>query len=194
MIKAIVLVLLMVAGGMGSMSLQEDTPPPAPPTMLRVDGGSVPEGGVYEVDLIASLIPEGLAGFTIRVSTGDTSIATPILFSVPDSGLTDLDISELDALTLSIVDLNGIIPIGAENFILGTLFFEGVSQGITTIQLRVERMDNLEGFPILTSTELGLITVTNSRDLDGDGITEDINGNGLFDFADVLELFRMLTR
>ncbi|MCH8839417.1 MAG: hypothetical protein IH831_01820 [Planctomycetes bacterium] len=75
---------------------------------------------------------------------------------------------------------------------LGTVTFEGVAEGNTAIVLTVEKMDSEDGFPILTSVTTGLLTVTHSQDLDGDGLTEDRNANGFFDFADIIQWFEDL--
>jgi hypothetical protein len=95
---------------------------------------------------------------------------------------------------MAVVDLNGLVEVAAVDAVLGTITFLGRSEGITPIVIDVLKMDDEDGSPILTSGAVGLLTVSSSRDLDGDGLTEDINGNGRFDFADILALFRMLLK
>ena len=61
-------------------------------------------------------------------------------------------------------------------------------------------MDDDAGNPVLAQVQAGSITVVNycpqlpdmasySRDIDLDGLCEDLNGNGRLDFADVVALF-----
>lgn len=161
------------------------------PTLISIEGGTIAHGGALQSDIIGDTFPNGLAGFQIRVSTGDPSIAVAFDFSTPDYGLTMVT-STASSVTMAAVDLNGRVEVAAVDAVLGTMTFLGRSQGITPIVIDVLKMDDEGGLPILTSTAVGLLTVSNPRDLDGDGITEDINGNGLFDFADVVMLFHML--
>lgn len=162
-----------------------------PPTLISIGGGRIAHSGTVQVNIIADSFPNGLAGFQIRVSTLDPVIAGALQFLTPDFGLTQAT-STADSITMGVVDLNSVVEIGAVDAVLGTVTFLGRSEGITPIVIEVLKMSDEDGSPILTSTDVGLLTVSNSRDLDGDGLTEDINGNGFFDFADILQLFRML--
>lgn len=170
--------------------LAQETPPP---TLVSIPGGLIPYSGTFEATITADTLPAGLTGYSMRVTTGDSDIATPIAFTSPDFGLTDLDAtSTAGSLRLAVVDLNHLIEVGATEAVLGTVTFYGWTQGTTTIQVDIERLDDEGGFPILASVTAGLLTVAHSRDLDGDGLTEDFNGNGLFDFGDVEAMFRQL--
>ena len=163
-----------------------------PPTLISIPGGTVPHSGTIQLNITGNTFPKGLAGFQIRVTTAKPEIAIPILFTSPDYGLTNLNDTEPNVLVLGAVDLNELVEVGAENIVLGTVRFEGLQQGVTAITLEVLKMDDEDGSPILVSEGMGVLMVSNSRDLDGDGLTEDINGNGFFDFDDVIVLFKML--
>lgn len=164
-----------------------------PPTLISMAGGRIAHSSTFQSQIIGDTFPHGLAGYRIRVSTGDPSIAVAFSFNTPDFGLTEAT-STATSVSMGVADLNGVVGIGAVEAVLGTVTFLGKSEGVTPIVIDVLRLDDATGAPILSSTAVGLLAVSNSRDLDGDGITEDINGNGFFDFADILELFRMLLR
>ena len=164
-----------------------------PPTLITIEGGRIAHSGALAVNIIGDIFPNGLAGYQLTVTTADLNIAVPLVYMSPDFGLTSLDATSTPGtLRFAMADLNSLIEIGAANAVLGTVTFLGKNEGITAINLTITRMDDESGSLILTSVAAGLLTVSNSRDLDGDGITEDINGNGFFDFGDVIELFRML--
>ena len=76
--------------------------------------------------------------------------------------------------------------------LLGTITYSGEGVGTTTADLLVTSLQDDNGFEIEHAITPGLITVTPSLDLDGDGITEDIDGNGTFGFTDIVALFEML--
>ena len=189
MLRNLVLVWLvvvpMVVGGASFMGAQ------GPATILLLADTAINENAIVAVDLVADAFPTGLSGFSITVSTMDPGIARAVVFTGPDYGLTRID-QMGDGLRFSATDLNHLIEPGAAIITLATVSFLGVAPGVTTPSITVERFDDEDGFPITTSATVGTLTVAATRDLDGDGITEDINGNGYFDFADIVLLFEML--
>lgn len=191
--RRITAVILLILAGLLAVAAAAPSPnAQAAQMVVSIAGARVGQGQVVQIDLVADIIPAtGLAGFSITISTGLPGIARPVLFDSPEYGLKRVD-QFGDDLRLSIVDLNGIAPAGSIDFTLGTVHFLGVSAGVTAIQISVGQIDDLAGDPITTSGSAGLITVLATRDLDGDGITEDINGNGRFDFADIMALFDLL--
>ncbi len=162
------------------------------PILISLDGGTISHGGTLAMDITADgPFTNGFAGYSIRIGTADANIATPVLFTAPNFGLTDLDATSTPGtIRLAAVDLNELIQAGAVDVVLGTVTFQGISDGITAIGLTVEQMDDDNGFPVLTSGSTGLLTVTAAQDLDGDGLTEDWNDNGHFDFADIQAMFK----
>jgi hypothetical protein len=160
--------------------------------ILRIDSALIIAGNIVTRDVVVEQVPaEGIAGFILNVGVDDLTIARPVLFETPDYGMKSLEQSGA-RLRLAIADLNGVIATSSADVILGTVHFLGVAPGVTRIVLTVERMDDLDGSNIPTSPTAGLLTVTDTRDLDADGLTEDFNGNGRFDFADIRRLFQLL--
>lgn len=160
-------------------------------TTLTLADTAINEDAIVAVDLVADSFPSGLSGFSITVATIDPAVARAVVFVGPDYGLTRID-QMGDGLRFSASDLNHLVEPGAAVVTLATVSFLGAAPGVTTPSITVERIDDEDGFPITTSAIVGTLTVAATRDLDGDGITEDINGNGRFDFADIVGLFEML--
>lgn len=164
-----------------------------PPTLVSMADGTIAHSDTLAINIVGSTFPQGLSGFSIRVSTGDPAIAEAFQFTSPDYGLVVLDATSTPgSLRLGVADLNGVVEPGAVDVVLGTVVFLGRAEGVTPIRVSIEGMADEVGTTILTSVSAGVVKVSDPRDLDGDGITEDINGNGAFDFADILLLFEML--
>ncbi len=186
---AVMAVVMAIAPWTQAVEAQQ-TPPP---TLVSMADGTIAHSDTLAINIVGSSFPQGLSGFSIRVSTGDPAIAEAFQFTGPDYGLVVLDATSTPgSLRLGVADLNGVIEPGAVNVVLGTVVFLGRAEGVTPIRVTIEGMADEVGTTILTSVSAGVLKVSDPRDLDGDGITEDINGNGLFDFADILLLFEML--
>ena len=89
------------------------------------------------------------------------------------------------------------VTAGDMNVILATLTIKGLSEGTSDITITVNSFqnDNYNEIKDRIAVIPGLITVisgppTGSKDVDGDGLYEDVNGNERLDFGDVVELFK----
>jgi PKD repeat protein len=89
------------------------------------------------------------------------------------------------------------------NVLLGKLTIRGDAEGECTINAVITQMDpDGAGDPINASVDPGQLTVLSvaplpgfdipPTDPDGDGLYEDLNGNGGLDFNDVVQLFKYL--
>ena len=94
------------------------------------------------------------------------------------------------------VDLNDQIKANATDITLATVEIKANEIGSGNITLSVNRLDDDEGYLIEVITKDCKVTVfpkigeKPSTDPDTDGLYEDINGNGLIDFDDVVEYFQ----
>ena len=106
----------------------------------------------------------------------------------------------LNSIWLKAVDLNNYITANQTNVTLATITiktkapYTGIING--SIFLAVNRLDDDNGYPIDVITQNASITVfpplpnhTAPTDPNGDGLYEDINGNGKMDFDDVVKFF-----
>lgn len=191
MMAAVAVVAMVMANALWTQAAEGQQTPP--PTLVSMADGTIAHSDTLAIDIVGSTFPQGLSGFSIRVSTGDPAIAEAFQFTGLDYGLVVLDATSTPgSLRLGVADLNGVVEPGDVNVVLGTVVFLGRAEGVTPIRVSIEGMADEVGATILTSVSAGVLKVSDPRDLDGDGITEDINGNGLFDFADILLLFEML--
>ncbi len=163
-----------------------------PITNLSLEDAQVRVDGVVKVDLVADTLPVGMSGFILAATTTDDGIAAPVLIEAPDYGLATVHQMLDGSFRLSVADLVRLVEAGATDVVLGTITYSGEGVGTTTADLLVTSLQDDNGFEIEHTVTPGLITVTPSRDLDGDGITEDIDGNGTFGFTDIVALFEML--
>ncbi len=125
-----------------------------PPTLISMEGGRVAHSSTFQSQIVGDTFPHGLAGYQIRVSTGDPSIAVAFTFNTPDFGLTEAT-STATSVSMGVADLNGVVVIGAVGAVLGTVTFLGKSEGVTPIVIDVVRLDDASGAPILSSTAVG---------------------------------------
>ena len=165
------------------------------PTISTADLAIHP-GDVVEVPVILSSAPAGLAGFDISVEvSGD---AVEITGASADFGLTDISITTSTAVRIFAVDLNESVNAGSTLIELAIITVRGLQSGTASLEIAVFRLEDEKGNPIDHTVIAGVITVSMPvlpgqlepvADLDGDGIAEDLNGNGRFDFQDIILLF-----
>lgn len=98
---------------------------------------------------------------------------------------------------LKALDLNDYVVENATNVTLATITVKPNSVGKGSLNILINRLDDDNGYPIDVTVENATITVFEAlpshnppTDPDGDGLYEDINGNGLVDFDDVVEFFQ----
>ncbi len=147
--------------------------------------------------------PNGLSGYniTISLSNANTAEITSVKFldwatlhsnsSLPD-----------DSLWIKAADLDDQIKSGAMNITLATLTIRGDKPGTSNICTAVKKMNDDNGNSINPNTIPGTIVVTSvtplpdhinpPTDPDGDGLYEDINGNGMIDFDDIVQFFKYM--
>ena len=84
------------------------------------------------------------------------------------------------------------LPLGDGTFDLSHVYDD---EGVYTVTVTVMDSFGLAGFDTFLAT-VTFPTLAGmdapAQDLDGDGTAEDVNGNGLFDFADILHMFLLL--
>lgn len=163
-------------------------------TRFILDPGTVSEGAIGDFQIRADSFPDGLAGFEITVDPVDSTIARVVGFDTPTFGIQLVDTvrAKPGGMRLSVADLQNIVNPGDQDVLLATVRIEGLATDQTDFTVSIWQVADEAGFPFQVIGVKGLVTVTMLRDLDGDGLTEDCNGNGLFDFADINCWFDML--
>jgi|GEM_PF-246231 len=167
------------------------------------DGNSVRADGTIDGQVTLSQAADGLAGFDVTVSLADTAVATITDASVASAFPSNLQSVSIAAdgsdVTLEATDANDQIESGATDVALGTITFTPQSAGETDVATAIDQIDADGGSLIEPTVEGGRLTVTQVLDAigdnpaptdpDGDGLYEDINGNGRIDANDVVVLF-----
>ena len=157
------------------------------------------DGQTTEIVISVDSLPDGLSGYELTVDIGDPAIAEIVDVSYPDwVSISDNSSLPNGSIYIKAVDGNNAIEAGAEDVVLATLTVNGKDMGTTNFTLGVKRLDDDTGAEINATLEIGTLEVTRTpipgqtaspRDLDGDGLYEDLTGDGVCSFVDVEVLF-----
>jgi PKD repeat protein len=176
--------------------------------LLEVGSIALRQGATGTVDLSLRSAMGGLAGARLTVSVTDPDVAEITGVSYSDgTALTREPRISADgtAVELAVADVEKAVQPGATNVTLGTIDLEGVDAGTTDLTIQVHRLDDEQGKTVETATKDGLVVTgppaigggsgpggRAPTDPDGDGLYEDVNGNGRMDYADIELLFENL--
>jgi PKD repeat protein len=178
-----------------------------PTVEIRVTNVRLSVGEESSSRIILSRAPTGLAGYELIVrlvpqAGAQQDVAGIIDIRFPEwAGLSDKSIGD-DQARFRAVDIRDMVRAGSEEIVLAEVVLRGKAEGMMQIELVVVRMDDDSGGSIPVTTRNGVLEVvragpppveenlTPPRDLDGDGLYEDINGNGRLDYDDVVKFFK----
>ncbi|MFB6196040.1 MAG: alkaline phosphatase PhoX [Haloplanus sp.] len=170
-----------------------------PPVSVDVESIAVGYGRTGTATLTASSLPSGFSGARVTVSVSNPDVATITGVSFDDAlGLTERSMSDDgSSVTLQFADTQGNVQAGGTNVELASLTLRGVSTGTTDLNVEVHQMDDEAGNAIDAEARMGVFvtgppTVAGGAaptDPDGDGLYEDLNGNGRLDYEDIEVLF-----
>ncbi|MDI6876038.1 MAG: PKD domain-containing protein [Methanomicrobiales archaeon] len=160
---------------------------------------SVFHGGSRTFTLVLSEAPEGLSGCNVTISLSDGSIATLTGITYP-SWVTINQSTTLpaDSVTLKVADLTKQVETGATDIAIATFTVQGDALGSTDLVVSVHAMDDDDGAVITPAVSPATFRVlvpvqpidgVMPTDPDGDGLYDDMNGNGRADFNDVVIFF-----
>ena len=153
------------------------------------------------IDVILDYVSSGLNYTNISITITEpiaeiTNIQLPSWAVLADN-------SSLPASTVwfKVGDLNDQVKAGDTNVVLATLTVKGLETGSTDILMTVNSFqdDNYQNIEDKIATISGTITVIagpppiddhQPMDLNGDGLFEDVNGDGQFNFGDIVALFQ----
>jgi PKD repeat protein len=173
-----------------------------PNVLVDVASLAVGSGSTGTTELYASSLPSGFAGAQVTVSVSDPEVASITGVSFSDAlALTESSIADDGSeATLRVSDAEGNVQPGAGEVTLASLQVRAESTGTTDLVVDVERMDDENGNAIDAESRMGVFVggpegppaVDDGevpRDLDDDGLYEDVNGNGRLDYDDIALLF-----
>ncbi|MCI0796647.1 MAG: hypothetical protein J4N99_07505 [Chloroflexi bacterium] len=160
---------------------------------------SIYEG--YSGQIIVTLDADvGISGFRVELALPETGEAAITNAQVGAGfALSHVDVRSATSTLVMAVDLMnnhnaaGAIPIF-------TVDVAGLNPGSTVLSVSVLKLDDDGGVPItatvlpigVTVKALPVVHGVKVADLNGDGLAEDINGNGVLDFNDMVLLFQQM--
>jgi alkaline phosphatase D len=169
--------------------------------LVLADSVAIGNGTNGTAELTGRWLETGLSGGTITASVSDPEVATITGVTVAEHfGISETNVaSDGASVTLRFADIeeNAQSVVGGTDTLLATLDIRGQSAGTADIEVSVDKLDDDSGTALEASTELGVVIVgpppiTGSdepTDPDGDGLFEDVNGNGRVDYDDIQALF-----
>ncbi|AKB34216.1 cell surface protein [Methanosarcina siciliae HI350] len=164
------------------------------------ESSSVSENESTEINLVASLFPAGFSGYNLTVALDNPAVAEIVDIEYPSWALiTENSTLPGTSIYLKAVDGNNTVKEGAADVVLATLTISGKESGSANLSIGVDRLDDDSGETIEPEFLAGKIEVTllsplpdqeyAPKDLDGDGLYEDLTGNGEFSFVDIVAYF-----
>ncbi|MBP1928166.1 PKD repeat protein [Methanolinea mesophila] len=120
---------------------------PTGPTISVVPASnSTAVDGVAEYRIIINTLPEGLSGYDLVVSLGNTSVADIVGVSYPAWGsMSNTGTLPGDSVRISCVDVDRLVQDGAANQVLATVSIAGTVPGTSEILLSEVHMDDDDG-------------------------------------------------
>jgi PKD repeat protein len=165
------------------------------------------EGNTVDLALVVGPLPEGLERYNITIAFENGSIGRIDGITLP-GWASPGSYAPVPAERVWIAGTDGgeEIEPGADNVTLAVITVSGVGDGVTRIIPELNELGNDDGSDFIPGIVPARLVVTDATvglkpfpgkglppaDLDGDGTYEDINGNGLLDFNDVITYFRYM--
>ncbi len=159
-----------------------------------------PVGASRTATLYLDGLSAGLSGFNVSLAIPlpDPSTGEIVSVCLPGWRLNSTTALPADTVVISALDLEGIAGPGADALI-GNVTVRGDRVGQTELRVTAARVDDETGERVKTRLAACAVDVgpapylacvpSSPGDLDGDGLYDDLNGNGRRDFADVVVYF-----
>jgi PKD repeat protein len=158
------------------------------------EDATVINGQTTEIIISVDSLPEGLAGYNLTVDIDDPAVAEIVGIEYSWANLTENSSLPGTSVYLKALDGNRQIEAGATDVVLATLTVKGKQTGNTSFTLGIDRLDDDNGEAINATLDIGTLEVgmtsvpgqeNSPQDLDGDGLYEDLSGDGSLSFVDV---------
>ena len=169
---------------------------------LSGDAVNVVSGSTTTMAISLDEVPAGLSGYNLTISVTDSAVAEIVGISFPGWAMVNqYSALPADKVTIKVVDLSKQVEDGATNVTLVTFTIRGDAVGSSQVFITVNVMDDDDGTVIVPSLSSGIIHVLEPiqpingvmpMDTDGDGLYDDLNGNGRLDFNDVVIFFNSM--
>ncbi|WP_231593712.1 leucine-rich repeat protein [Methanosarcina siciliae] len=164
------------------------------------ESSSVSENESTEINIVASNFPAGFSGYNLTVALDNPAVAEIVDIKYPTWALiTENSSLPGTSIYLKTVDGGDVVKEGAADVVLVILTVSGKEYGSANLSIGIDRLDDDSGETIEPEFLTGKIEVTllsplpdqeyAPKDLDGDGLYEDLTGNGEFSFVDIVAYF-----
>lgn len=182
-------------------------PPPAPPTpaprsLLVLESKSIVAGATEPLSLVLTKAPTGLQLLQIQLTISNPQIAQFAGVTSPtiDSRFLEILHQTPRSLEFRLVDIRKQVPAGTENVVVAFIRVRGLIPGQVVIGLQVPVFTDEAGQALAVSAQTVETQVVDNflpplpgargpaKDLDGDGLYEDVDGDGQLTFADPILL------
>ncbi|MCM1987802.1 hypothetical protein [Methanococcoides seepicolus] len=185
---------------MGAWDAATDTIEVTPYVLSFIPGdASVIEDQTTQIQIMASAFPEGLAGYNLSVVIDDPAVAEIVDVEYPEwASIVETSSMPGTSISLKALDGSSQVEAGAEGVVLATLTVSGKEFGSTGLTLSVDGLDDDSGTAIDATLSTGALEVTmtplpgqtvSAQDIGGNGLYEDLNGDGQLGFVDVEVFF-----
>jgi len=171
---------------------------------VTLTGGAVKvvSGSTTTMAISLDVVPAGLSGYNLTISVADPAVAGIVGVSFPGWAMVNqYSALPADTVTIKVLDLSKQVEDGSTNVTLATFTIRGDAVGSSQVLITVNAMDDDDGTVMVPSLSPGLIRVLEPilpingvmpTDTDGDGLYDDLNGNGRLDFNDVVIFFNSM--
>jgi len=170
---------------------------------VSIESVSITPDETKTVDVVLDEVPStGLSYVNMTVTITNSTVAEITNIEFPTwATLTDNSTLPASTVWFKAGDLNDQVKAGDTNVVLATLTIKGLAEGTSDITITVNSFqdDNYQNIKDQIATISGTITVIagpppidghQPKDLDGDGLFEDVNGDNSFNFGDVVFFFK----
>jgi len=154
------------------------------------------------INVLIDAVPTGLSYANITVKISNSSVAEITNIEFPTwAALTDNSQLPSSTVWFKAGDLSDQVKAGDTNVVLATLTIKGLNPGTSDITITVNSFqnDSYQNIKDQIATISGTITVITGpppidgnqpMDLNNDGLFEDVNGDGYFNFGDIVFFFK----
>jgi hypothetical protein len=171
-----------------------------PDVILDVESVAIQHGATGSADLLASSLPAGVSGGNVTVSITEPEVASITDVEFPDDvGLTEATVNDDgSSVEIRFSDVDRAVQPGEIDVSLASLDILAENTGTSDLTVEVTQLDDDEGNTIDATTRKGIVVAGPPpvvgggppTDPDGDGLYEDVNGNGQVDYDDIVVLFQ----
>jgi hypothetical protein len=202
-LHALLAVLAVLAGATGGVAAADHA-------TVSVENATVAAGETVTLNVTLDRAPVDLRTYAVRASVNDTAVAAVDGAPVDDlPAAARVENATDEGVTVQGIDLatsgEGAIAAGDEDVLLAQVRLRGVSPGTVAVTLSLDSVADADTDPVALAVENATVTVTGSEgppavvpggaaptDPDGDGLFEDVNGDGRVGVGDVIALFNGL--